>query len=562
MEKLFARLIVTHQNKERGTVKFQDARKNICDAVDLAMVDYMLSRFGSLERYKEEAIKNQNRWITSKEVTLSIEDVNQNAYPLPFDTKYNDIIFKASESAVINGDSLYIIKGEGNQMVNDSEFHDFFNDFLACVLSEEGYALIKNGYFDIYPDFNRLLNEYYQLNQKEDDIYSEAKTNRIEKSYLSAPRTPNTLDDFLRNYPIFRKAISFNIKCLEMRNENKVEKSKRIEPVIMPKDETPSIQRSLCYLIGNNCEPLRLKTMDAYSLDDYIINHYSSAKEIIRENEAIIRAYILSNKEYVQQIRDLIQNPKYSGQLTILEYNPDGSFKRLSNGNYLRLPVLYTDTFKKIRSLYCNIDLFRNQVRMLKKKMSSLETQTLSTKTQEASGKLESDLKEVLAKLEEEQKVTKEELERVMFEIKKVIEDMQKLEQSDYAESQKNPAYNRLFSEYVSKKVRYTQATGLSCEYKRTLDEWASSIENSPNRYDNVRSIFRHLKKKEISNTPTLKTEIKKENGNSKEVSQATVTDNLEKKDEYLSIEELKQMYGEDLPPLEELEKKNIYVQK
>lgn len=541
-------LIVSYENGKEAKVQFKkEPRKETTDTIDLALLDYMLSSFGSLERYIEEATAPNHRWILSKNVTLKIVGVDGTEYPLPFDTKYHDIIFKASEAVLFNGKTTFIEKGEGTHMVSKDEFHHFFNDFLAGILSDTGYRLLEGGYFKEYPSFETLLRKYYQLNQKEDDIYADAQMHSMETNALSTAKSPKTIEDYLRNYSIFRMSISFNRTCFENKKLEEKEPKKG-------KPQSFNTKRSLCYIVGNNCEPLVLKTMEAKDLDDYTIEHYIDRKQIIRENREIIEAYILKHQGYVKRIREASGNPKYSGQLTILEHNVDGGFKRLPSGKYMCFPILYTDAFKSVHNLYCDIDKFRREAKSKKMKLQSLENQIQSTQANMLYNNLEQNLKEVLEKLEEEKRVTKEELEKVMLDINRIIRDMQELEQQDYLAA-KNKNYHRLFSEHQAKEIRFTKSTRIKASYKKTLDEWAKAIENSTYRYDNIRSILHYLRKKE---GPIFQV---KEKVAPKIEPSASPTEPA-REDEFLTLAEVNRMYDGEIPSQAELERKNIRVQK
>ncbi len=549
-------LLVIYENGDEAKLKIKDVNGQICDTIDLAVLDYMLASYGSMERYLEEAFKNQ--WIGSKNVVLRIIGQDGVIYPLPFTTKYNDIIFKASEAAIARGNKIYIEKGEENRTVSSSEFHEFFNLFLMNALSDEGWNLIQNDYFKKYPAFSALLEEYHDLSSKEDNIYTQARANQLEKYFslgndISSPRNPKTIDDFLRNYSIFRRAVSFNIKCLSDKNimmrhemENRKETQKQ-------EGNQNGCIRSLCYIIGNNCAPLVLKTMEAVELDDYIMDHYEDAGQIRKENKEMIESYILSHKDYVAQIRKLIHDANYSGQLTILEHSPNGSFRRISNGKYLRLPLLFTKTFKNIRNLYCNVDKFRSQARKKRKELQQLDERISAEKAKYAYQQLEENLKKALEELQEEKKVTQKELDQVLSNIKRIVEDMKNLVQQDDIASKK-PNYHRLFSEHIAREVRFAKATRIGSNYKRTLDEWAAAIENSPYRYDNLRSILRYLRKKEPIFSSTNKKVSK--------IEESPVEGTIKEEESFLTLEELNAMYNGELPSQKELERKNIHVQK
>ena len=320
-KRILASLIVYDENGKETKMQIRNQSGTISDMIDLAMLDYLLASYDSLERYLEVAVSNA--WLSSKKVTLKIVGADGTIYPLPFETVYNNIIFKASECAMARGNSLYIENGNGNRMVDSSEFSVFFKDFLDSLLSEEGFELIQNDYFKDYPAFHSLIKKYYDLSQKEDDMFAQTEANRLEKSSFAGqeianPKSPTTINDFLRYYPIFRRAISFNIKCLQNRNRRIIDENKKKEKLQKKEDKFYKQKRSLCYLIGNNCAPLILKTMSAYELDEYIRNHYTSPKEIREENKELIESYIASHGDYIEKIRSLVSDTNYNGQLTIL----------------------------------------------------------------------------------------------------------------------------------------------------------------------------------------------------------------------------------------------------
>ena len=131
-KRILASLIVYDETGKETKMQIRNQSGTIKDTIDLAMLDYLLASYSSLENYLEAAVRNG--WISSKNVTLKIVGTDGTIYPLPFETVYNDIIFKASECAMARGNALYIENGTGNRMVDSSEFSVFFKDFLDSVL--------------------------------------------------------------------------------------------------------------------------------------------------------------------------------------------------------------------------------------------------------------------------------------------------------------------------------------------------------------------------------------------------------------------------------------------
>ncbi len=576
MESVMASLVIEYKDGQKGKLKMMDSKGIIHEEISLAVLDYMLSSHSSLERYLEVA--RASNWIQSTDVTLKIVDTTGEEYPLPFSTKYNEIIYKCSESAVYKGKGKYIEKSDDIQAVSNMEFQDFFQDFTSNILDDEGNILLKQGYFASFSEFETLLKEYCALREKEDDMYAASQANRLEKDIFSN-RTPRTIDDYLRIYPIFRKSISFIEKCVEKRNTKKEERVKKTKgkKIMQAQMKNPNLKReasyyankrSLCYLIGNNCEPLILKTMTPFELDHYIMDNYKEPREIRREYRSRIEEYILSHKEYVKEIRSRIQNPNYSGQLTILEHDQDGYFRRLGDNTYLRYPIIYSSTFKSVRNLYCNIDKFRHEAFEMRKNLKALENKIAYEKTKHEYGEIEANFQRVIANLEGEKGLTKEKLENAMTEIKTIMSDMQELEQLDYQESVSNIKHKRVFSKHESNLVRYAKGPIPKPEYKKVLDEWARSLKQSSTDYDNVRFILRHLRKKEEKNYefPVLDQPdvYRLDQMNKSHILPVSSEEEsvVEKEESFLSLEELEQMYGDNIPDDETLRKGNIHVHK
>lgn len=539
MKNISVSLMITDYNGTRA-LPFLTPNGETCYETSLAILDYILSSRGSLDSFKS------NLKLGNREAKFEIVDKEGNTYPLPYELD-NNLIFKASEAALYRGNRIYIERGEKVQMVSDTEFELFKREFLDNILNDEGRSLIQNGYFSEYPDFVTKLNDYYELTMK-DDMFSSSAAAAIEKSYAFS-REPITIDDYLRIYPIFRESLSFNKECLELRNEKKL-------------DETNENKRSLCYVIGNNCQPLVLKTKEKQELDDYIIEHYTSSKDIKREFEVQIKEYVMNNKEYVQKIRDLIKNQKYSGQVTILEYEKDGSFKRINDGKYLRYPVIYSKAFKDVKKLYCNIDAFRKQYEKSLKEETKLEYEGLVMKAKSDYGVLEGDLKTLMNELEQKKVQTQKEKIESLNKMKEIISTMQQLEEEDYI---KNTGGHRIFSTKISREVKYARAMCIRSKFKKDLDEWAKELTASPYKYDNIRFIMRFLRMKNdytlekdrvdfeetvfISRTP-----INEEVANAEDEKE-------EHQETWYSEEELKEMYDDGVP-YSKLDEENIHVLK
>lgn len=580
MEKIKASLVVEYADGKSEKLKMKDAKGNVYEEISLATLDYMLSSYSSLERYLELAL--EANYISSKEATLKIFGNDGNMYPLPFETNYNGIIYKCSESACYKGNGMYIEKGDDVQTVSNMEFQDFFQDFISNILNDVGYQLLNEGYFSNFPNFDVLLKHYYVLSQKEDDMYVAFQTNRMEKDFSSI-RNPRTIDDYLRNYNIFRRAVSFNLLCIEKRNEKirpkeeviKKEDDKEFstEKILKPFYEKREAsyyarKRSLCYIVGNNCEPLILKTMDADDLDHFIVENYHDPKAIRKEYREQIEAYVYKHKEYVAAIRNQINNHRYSGQLSILAHDSEGRFIRTGEGIYLRYPIIYSNAFSSVKSLYCNIDRFRKEAVKLRKKLDGVETKLAVQTTIAKHERVEESFRKVLEELEQEQKVTKEQLESTISEIKKIVEDMKELEEFDYNRSLENSNYKRFFSKQVSNTVRFVEGTIPQPSYKKILDSWLVSISNSSlTDYDQVRIILRELRRKinireyefPIIDKPDSYKVDRIDSAHIIEPVSPNDEDIVEKEEAFLSEDELIQMYGE-IPSDEILRKENIRV--
>lgn len=506
-------LVIIDEAGNEQKLKMKSTKGEIIDAVALPILDYMLSSYRDLDRYLEAAL--QNHWFNSSNVTVKIVGTDDKEYALPFENKNTELIFRCSESASYRGKNCYIEKGDAPKQVSNQEFEGFFNEFISNVLDDVGYELISQGFFEKWDGFTTLLNEYHSLNEKEDDMYASSRANALEKSFYFS-KTPATIEDYLRHYAIFREALFFNQQCQILRNERrKIEEEKRKEQKIQGKKIAPKTKekvklvekheasyfaekRSLCYIIGNNCEPLILETLLPDELDDFITEHFNNAKEVRREYQEKIKAYILKHKAYVQEIRELIQNEQYSGQVAILAHQEDGGFIRLSDGTYLRYPVVYSKTFKQVKDLYCNIDRFRKQYTEISKKDRILTDRIGVKRAEKNCSPLVDKLTEVIEQLEEDKRITKEELTTVLGKINTIISDMQDLEEADYKRSADNLKYGRIFSPHISKSVRFVSATAIKPSYKMHLDEWARQLQDSPYRYDEIRFIMRHLRKKKI----------------------------------------------------------------
>lgn len=501
-ETVKASLVIVDENGNSQKLKMRNSKGELCEAIALPILDYMLSSYKSLERYFEEALKN--KWITSSDVTVKIISEDNVEYDLPFG-KNVETIFRCSESAIFKGNTRYIEKGDSPKMVSHKEFEEFFNEFLFNVLSDEGKKIVKEGFFDKYYFFDDILKRYQKLDEKEDDMYASAESNALERG-LSSCRNPKTIEDYLRDYYIFRDSIKFIKECQLMRTKEKSKPKKVKGQKIAEKKkilnkkhskEHYANKRSLCYIIGNNVVPLILMTDFSRDLDDYIIEHFNSARDIRREYKERIEEYILQNKEYVTQIREQINNRRYSGQLAILEHNDDGVFRRLSGGQYLRFPVIYTSTFKGVRKLYCNIDKLKKDYDTLNKEISRTENEIAVAKARYSYLKLQNKLEEVVEQLEKQRQITIEEKQKTLEEIQKIISDMQDLEEHDYKNtSVEAPIRPRLFSRNLINEIRFVSATNIPRSYKISLDEWAKSISESDYKYDQIRFILRHLRKK------------------------------------------------------------------
>ena len=497
-----ASLVIVDENGNSQKLKMRNSKGVLCEEIALPILDYMLSSYNNLERYFEEALKN--KWITSSNVEVKIISEDGIEYDLPFG-KHVETIFRCSESAAFRGGIRYIEKGNGPQMVSYKEFEEFFNEFLFNVLSEEGINLVKKDYFEKYKEFSNTLKKYQQLNEKEDDMYANSRSNSLEKGFSSC-RNPKTIEDYLRDYSIFRDSLAFIRECeKERKKEKKVTKKIKGAKIVDKKktlDQKKPAQyyankRSLCYIIGNNSVPLILMTTTSNELDDYIIENFKDAKEIKRKYKEQIETYILENREYVTKIREQINNNKYSGQLAILEHNDKGVFRRLSNGQYLRFPVIYTSTFKGVRKLYCNIERLKKQFDDLNKSIRRKENEILVEEARLNYLNLQDKLVEVVGKLEAQKQITVDEKQKTLEEIQKIITDMQELEKHDYENfGGDNSLMPRIFSKHVSNEIRFVSATSIPKSYKIALDEWAKSLIESDYKYDHIRFILRHLRKK------------------------------------------------------------------
>jgi hypothetical protein len=562
-----ASLLILYEDGKIDKLKMRDAKGDIHEEISLPILDYMLSSYSSLDRYLEKAF--ENHWIPSKQVTLKIVDQENREYPLPFETAYNDIIYKCAESAIYKGQGKYIENGNANQTVSNMEFQDFFQDFISNVLDDGGFHLIEKGYFSSFPVFSLILKEYYTLMQKEDDMYAMARANKLEKNFPSI-RIPRSIDDYLRNYDVFRTSISFLETCKVKKQEKGTEKELDFIFESFPEETAFDYagKRSLCYIIGNNCEPLILKTMPAEELDHFIIDHYANSKEIKREYRNQIENYILEHKDYVTDIRNQLHNSKYSGQLSILAYDKEGKFVRTPESMYLRYPIIYSSAFKSIRSLYCNIDKFRKEAMRLHQNMQNGELKLAVEKTRRQYEKVEEKFCQTIEQLEKENKATKEQLEETVSQIKKIVEDMKELEQMDYQNSLADNNYRRIFSKQASNTVRFVEGTIPKPEYKKILDSWFVTISSrSCTNFDEIRIILRELRKKmdiKSYESPDMsfKTDYKKEemNSNSSFVEESHELA-PEKEESFLSLDEIKEMYGE-IPNDDTLRKENIHVHK
>lgn len=503
-EIIMVSLVIQDEKNNCVKLKMKDSYGQICEEVALPVLDYMLSSYKSLDRYFEEALKNN--WITSSNVTVKIISNDGKEYALPFD-KNVETIYRCSEAAIFRGGKVFIEKGNEPKMVSAQEFEGFFNEFLYSVLSEAGKYLVEHGYFEKYSTFESTLKEYQSLNEKEDDIYAESRANTLEKGFSSC-RNPKTIEDYLRNYSIFRDSLEFIRECKNLKLEQKKEeKNKKVKGQVVPDRKRELFKkreasyyvgkRSLCYIIGNNAAPLILETDTPSKLDDFVRENFKDAKDVKKRYKEQIVEYIKMNKDYVIQIRNTIHNENYNGQLAILEYNEDGTFKRLSGGQYFRLPVIYTSTFNRINKLYCNIDTLKRQYMQLGHEERKLQNQILVEKARHQYLGLQNQLVEVVNKLEEEQKITTQERQKTLEEMKQIISDMQELEKEDYLfEKSGFKTRPRMFAPHISDEVRYVRAEAIPKSYKIALDEWAKQIQTSDYKYDHIRFIMRHLRKK------------------------------------------------------------------
>ena len=509
-----ASLVIQDNMGNCSKLKMRDSYGNICDEVALPVLDYMLSSYKSLERYFEEALKNN--WIYSSKVTVKIVSSDGKEYALPFD-KHVETIYRCAEAAIFRGGKTFIEKGNEPKMVSANEFEGFFNEFLYCLSSDVGETLINQGYFSNYSAFEYILKEYQDLRAKEDDMYAESRACALEKGF-STCRSPRTIVDYLRNYYIFRDSLEFIHECQKLKLETKVEPKQETKVEPKQDEKTNKIKgpmisnkkrelyqkheasyyvgkRSLCYIIGNNAAPLILETDTPSKLDDFVRENFKDAKDVRKRYKDQIIEYIKMNKDYVIQIREAISNPNYNGQLAILEYNPDGTFKKLRDGKYFRLPVIYTSTFNRINKLYCNIDALRKQYEQLNTEETRLTNKIRVEQARQEYLGLQNQLVEVMNKLEEQRKITAEERYQKLEEMKKIISDMQDLEQTDYfCHLSGLKARPRMFTKKQADAIRFVRAEHIPRTYKIHLDEWAKQIKNSDYKYDHIRFILRHLR--------------------------------------------------------------------
>lgn len=501
-------LVIEHADGTKENIKFRNQSGDLQDEIELSILDYMISSYRDLEHYLEKALSSH--WFDSKDSTVKIVGKDGREYPLPFENNNRDVIFRCSESAIYGGGKYYITKGDKPHEVSNQEFLDFFTEFLSNVLSDEGIELINKGYFS-NDTFNQLLIRYYNYKEKDDDIYAQMNAASLEKGFTVSKNSPISIEDYLRYYLLFREGISFNIECKVKRNKKEVEeekirreekKSEDIKPskvayfVKQSSSDDFALKRSLCFIIGNNCEPLILKTDNPEELDDYIVDNYKSSKEIRRAFKDEITAYVYAHKEYVKQIRELIHNSSYSGQVAILAHDSEGNFIRTSDGAYYRYPVIYSTTFKNVRKLYCNIERFKRQYKEEKKNFERLENEELVAKSRLAYNDLEEGLKEAIAQLEEAKKISKASLQELNQKITGIIETMKDLEQADYNATLENARRNRIFSRRIANIIGFARFTTIDKRYKGALDDWAKQIVDSPYRYDYIRFIMRELRKK------------------------------------------------------------------
>ncbi len=547
-------LILEHNDGTSEKIKFRNSSGELQDEIELSILDYMLSGYGDLEHYLDKDLSSH--WLKSKDDKIKIVGKDGTIYPLPFENNNRDVIFRCSESAIFKGGKYYILKGDKPREVSNQEFLDFFTEFLTNVLSDEGIELIDENYFSS-KSFNNLLNRYFELKQKDDDIYAQMNAASLEKGYTVSRETPSTIEDYLRFYPIFREAISFNLECKNKRNEKEVEaerirrEEKQKEESVKDDSNDYSLKRSLCFIIGNNCEPLILKTALSEDLDDFIVENYKNSKDIRRAFKDQITEYVLAHKEYVKQIRSLIQNENYSGQVTILAHDLEGNFIKTADGAYYRYPVVYSKTFEHVRKLFCNIDRFKRQYQKEKKNYDSLRLQQLVNKSRIEYGDLEKDLKESVAKLEEDKKLSSENLKELNTKITNIIETMKDLEQADYNESLENENKPRLFSKRVANIIGFARIHTFDKTYKIALDDWARHIVDSPYRYDYIRFIMRELRKKNnfvLEDKETINKLDTPTNPNDT-FYVSSHDDEDHEQESFLYDDEYKEMYGEEDAP-------------
>jgi len=497
---IMASLIIEDSKGNSQKLQMRNSKGEVCDTVALPILDYMLSSYQSLERYFEEALKNN--WISSADVTVKIVSTEGKEYQLPFG-KNVETIFRCSESATFKGGIHYIEKGNQPQMVSVQEFEEFFNEFLYTVLSDIGLEISKD-YFKEYSEFNSIIKKYQSLSQKEDDMYAASEANALEKGFSSC-RNPKTIEDYLRDYSIFREALEFIHSCQMEKNKKIEENAQSVEKEEVTKTELNekheasyyANKRSLCYIIGNNAAPLILMTSTPKELDDYIVSNFNNAKDVRRAYKEKIVEYIKQHKDYVLEIRNSIGNDNYNGQLAILEYTDFGTFKRLSGGQYFRIPVIYTSTFKNINKLYCNINALRRQYQDLSKEIRRTENEIRVKQAEIEYVGLQDQLAQAVTELEEKQRITNEEKQKTLHEIQTIISDMKDLEETDYKLTKDGcPTRPRMFSKHVVKEIHHVEATCVPRTYKIALDEWARAIRESDYKYDHIRFILRYLRKK------------------------------------------------------------------
>lgn len=576
-------LVVTKSNGTKEKVKFKNSLGDLQDEVELSVLDYMLTIYRDLDSFFQRGLAN--RWFDSTTCDVEIIGKDGRIYPLPYENGNRDIIFRASESAVNKGALSYITKGDKPNEVSNQELMDFFNNFLTNVLSDDGIMLIRSNYFTV-PSFNELLISYYELRQKEDDPYSQMNAASLEKSY-SVSKAPSTIEDYIRYYKLFRECVSFDKVCKLKKELDRIDeigeviKAPEIEESKISyevKKEEPAkfeSKRSLCFIIGNNCEPLILETMEATSLDDYIVDSFDSAKDVRRKFKDEITAYVYAHKDYVTSIRESIHNSSYTGQVAILEHDEDGKFKRTEEGMYFRYPVIYSDTFKHVKKLYCNIEKFRKAFKEASHESAKANNEYLVSRSLDLAG-LKQDALELKQK-EEMARIKGEDLTLIKGQMDEIITRMRELEKADYALSANDPTRERVFSPYVSR-VIFKSANGItSPEYKKALDEWAKTMSGSDKDYDAIRFIMRELRFKQdrtleqeetiyILDEPEEKTSTYDSMHLEQQEESEFVVDNSmtiddSQKDEYLYPEEYAEMYGDGLPP-EEVDPSSIHVMK